>query len=28
VHALFVDLVRAHQAEQAGAAAGNERGDS
>ena len=26
VHALFVDIVRAHLAEQAGAAAGNERG--
>jgi 5'-phosphate synthase pdxT subunit len=26
VHALFVDIVRAHRAEQAGAAAGNERG--
>ena len=28
VHALFVDIVRAHLAEQAGAAAGNERGNS
>ena len=28
VHALFVDIVRAHLAEQAGTAAGNERGDS
>ena len=26
VHALFVDIVRAHLAEQAGVAAGNERG--
>jgi pyridoxal 5'-phosphate synthase pdxT subunit len=28
VHALFVDIVRAHLAEQAGTAAGNERGQS
>ena len=28
VHALFVDIVRRHLAEQAGAAAGNERGTS
>ena len=28
VHALFVDIVRRHLAEQAGAAAGNERGQS
>ncbi|MBJ7451050.1 MAG: pyridoxal 5'-phosphate synthase glutaminase subunit PdxT [Blastococcus sp.] len=28
VHALFVDIVRAHLAEQAGTAAGNERGES
>ena len=28
VHALFVDIVRAHLAEQAGAAAGNERGET
>ena len=28
VHALFVDIVRAHLAEQAGTAAGNERGTS
>ena len=28
VHAMFVDIVRRHLAEQAGAAAGNERGNS